>query len=90
MVFENLTLVELHLENSRFDAGRAGESAGEHVEEEEAATESESGGRSLRGPLMLLVLLAVGGAMAARRRRKSSKEESPEAEQISIEQAAER
>ena len=65
MVFENLTLVELHLENSRFSAERGGESA-EAPEEVEA--EEESGGGRMGRVLALVLFFVVAGAAVRRYR----------------------
>jgi len=91
MVFENVTLVELHLENSRFNAPGSGAS-----EEEEASVEveieEESGGGGMGRALGVLVFLAIVGFAVRRFRSGGDGGEEvgvEEAEGISIEQAAE-
>ena len=68
MVFEKLTLFELHFEESQFGPKAFGESEGEEVTETEAEPEESGGGVSR---LLLLVgvslLLSVAAALAARR-----------------------
>ena len=90
MVFENVTLVELHLENSRFNAPGSGA-----TEEEEASLEveeEESDGGGIGRALGVLVFLAIVGVAVRRFRSGGDGGEEvgvEEAEGISIEQAAE-
>ena len=91
MVFENVTLVELHLENSRFSAPRGAE-----AEEEEASVEveieEESGGGGIGRALGVLVFLAIVGFAVRRFRSGDDGGEEfgvGETEGISIEQTAE-
>lgn len=91
MVFENVTLFELHLENSRFSATRGGEAT--ETESFEAETGESSGGPGIGRALGVLFLLAVVG-LAVRRYRSGGDggEEvgsAGEREGISIEQTAE-
>lgn len=89
MALENLTLFELHLENSRF-----GPSFGDDEADEEASAEGEpseeSSGRGLGRILGALILVGVA-AMAVRRFRSSGEEMGVEedSDQITIEHAAE-
>lgn len=89
MAFENLTLFELHLENSRIGPDFGGEGAAEEEMAAESESEESSGG-GLGRIVGTLVLLAIV-AMAVRRFRSSGEETGPEGEtdQITIEHAAE-
>lgn len=88
MAFENLTLFELHLEGTRFGP-EFGSDEDEEAADHEVESEDESGGRRL-GPVFGFLLLAVGVALAVRRfRGRVEDEPSEDAEQISIETAAE-
>lgn len=93
MVFENVTLFELHLENSRFSATKGESGSEEAGSAGDGASEAESGGgRSKAIPVGLLLLLVVGGV--AFRRYRSGDDGGEEggadrAEGITIEQAAE-
>lgn len=93
MVFENLTLFEVNLENSRFSASRGDESEEVETESYESESESESesgGGRSKALPLGLLLVLVIGG-LAFRRYRSGGdggEEVGTGDEGITIEQAA--
>ena len=92
MVFENVTLVELHLENSRFSASRGSEAEEEGSFDVEVEGEEESGGGGIGRALGVLVFLVIVGA--AVRRFRSGGDGGDEvgvedAEGISIEQAAE-
>lgn len=91
MVFENLTLVELNLENSRFSASRGGSDDAPEpaAEEPEETAQDDSGGRGAGGVVAVLALIAVGVAIAIARRRRSAGEQPAEADQITIEDAAE-
>lgn len=90
MVFENVTLFELHLENSRFSANRGAESE-EEAESYEFEDEEESGG-GIGRVFGVLVFLAVVG-LAVRRYRSGDGGDDldgvDETEGVSIEQAAE-
>ena len=99
MVFENITLIELHLENSRFSASRNAESGWTTESEEydadeyEESAEEESGGRSLGRVFGFLLFVAIAG-FAVRRYRSGGDDGGDEvgvdeAEGITIEQAAE-
>ena len=97
MVFENITLFELHLENSRFRATRSEESGwtteSEEYDEYEESIDEESGGRSIGRIFGVLLFLAVAG-LAVRRFRSGDEADADdvgvdEAEGITIEQAAE-
>ena len=91
MVFENLTLFELHMEGARFGPGMGGEEeeAGEAFEEAEVEEEESGGGRF--GPGLVFLLLVVGMALGYRRFRRAGPEEeiTEEAERITIEQTGE-
>lgn len=98
MAFENLTLFEVNLENSRFGASR-GESGSEETDSAESESgdardesASESGGRSKALPLGVVLFLVIGG-LAFRRYRSGGDDETEvgtdETEGITIEQAAE-
>ena len=102
MVFENLTLFEVNLENSRFSASRGGSSSEEtesfesesyEDESSDVETESESGGgRSKALPIGLLLVLVVSGLAFRRYRSGGDGEEAGDVDDtggITIEQAAE-
>ena len=96
MVFENVTLIELNLENSRFSTARGGESTEEESYESEdsgmeTGSEESSGGsgRSKALPLGLVLFLVVG-ALAFRRFRSGGEVgDVDDTGGITIEQAAE-
>lgn len=91
MVFENVTLFELHLENSRFSATRGAESE-EETESYEFEDEEESGGGGIGRVFGVLVFLAVVGLAVRRYRSGDGGDELggvDETEGVSIEQAAE-
>lgn len=91
MVFENVTLFELHLENSRFSATRGAESE-EDTESYEVESGEESSGRGFGRVLGVLVFLVVVGLAVRRFRSGGEGEEysgAGETEDVSIEQAAE-
>lgn len=96
MVFENITLFELHLDNPRFSAIRGGDAAEEAAAEEEtseeyASEESAGSGGSFGRALGVLAFLVVAG-LVVRRLRSGDDGEAvgvEETEGISIEQAAE-
>ena len=91
MVFENLTLFELHMEGSRFGPDFGGEE-----EAEEAVAElsegDDSGGRGRGLPLFGLLVLAVVAGLAFRRYRSGEEEEAEafeeESDEITIEHTA--
>ena len=97
MVFENLTLFEINLENSRFGVSRgASESEATESHESEsggagAEDESESGGGRSKALPIGLVLVLVVGALAYRRYRSGGDDggATEDTGGITIEQAAE-
>ena len=97
MVFENLTLFELHLENSRFGPSFGGddeeeaEAAEEAYDAEETGDEGGRGGGMRRALGVLLLFVVVGLAVRRYRSGGESMEDvvEEESEQITIEHAAE-
>lgn len=88
MVFENLTLVELNLENARIGP-RFGEEDEAPAGSADGAEGDDSGGSRL-GPLFgFLVLVGLGVALGYRRYRSGAGSVGSEGEQITIESAAE-
>jgi hypothetical protein len=91
MVFENVTLFELHLEKSRFSASRGGEAESEDETSYEAETEEESGGGGIGRTLGVLLVLVVAGLAFRRYRSGGDGGEdlgTDQAEDVSIEQTA--
>jgi|GEM_PF-3796995 len=86
MVFENLTLFELHLENSRFGPSFGAE---EEDEVDVEAVEESSGGGAGRFFGMLLFVGLVAFAVRRYRARGEDDMEQSDLGEISIEEAAE-
>lgn len=85
MVFENLTLFELHLENARI-----GPSFGDEDDEMDAeAVETSSGGGAGRLLGMLLVVGLVAFAVRRFRGREGDDMEQTDLDEITIEEAPE-
>lgn len=83
MVFENLTLFEMHMEGARFGPG------GDEDEAEAYEAEDASGGSRI-GPIFGFLVLAVGVALAVRRfRGRGDDDGGEESGEITIEAAAE-
>lgn len=92
MVFENLTLFELHMEGARIGPEFGGDED-EEAEDNAVESEDESGGRRL-GPVFGFLLLAVGVALAVRRFRgrgetETEAEADEDGERVTIEAATE-
>ena len=87
MVFENLTLVELNLENARIGPRFGGDD--EEDVEMAAPEEAASGGSKLGAFGGLLFLVGVGAALAYWRSRSDESVAGDDGEQITIESAAE-
>lgn len=88
MVFENLTLFELHMEGARIGPEFGGDDD-EAAEDYEVEAEDAAGGPGV-GPFVGLLFLAIGVAMAVRRFRARGEDAvADDAEQITIEAAAE-
>lgn len=86
MVFENLTLFELHLENARFGPSFGAE---EDDDVEANAVEESSGGGAGRFVGMLLLVGLVALAVRRFRARGEDDTEQADLEEITIEEAVE-
>lgn len=88
MVFENLTLFEVHLENAHLGPA-FGEEEAEEAPAEATEEDVESGGRGPGRSLGLVLFLVVVAAMAVRRYRSGGESVEEEIEEITIDQPAE-